>query len=113
MLVSMAVKRIKALISGLLPLICLMQSTAWAANSPITNKNEVKLSMISPASPTDLYYTFKSGTKIGGKYGTTIAANFSYYSSLNDSSDLLSVGKEKYFSDANIELRKNLNKKMH
>ncbi len=61
---------------------------------------------------TDLYYTFKTGTKIGGKYGTTIAANFSYYSSLNDSSDLLSAGKEKYFSDANIELRKKWSKKM-
>lgn len=59
----------------------------------------------------DLYYTFKSGTKIGGKYGTTIAANFSYYNSLNDSSDLLSVGKKKYFSDANVEVRKKWNKK--
>jgi hypothetical protein len=60
----------------------------------------------------DLFYTIKSGSKIGGKYGTTIAANFSYYGALNDSSELLSFGKRKFYSDANIEIRKKWNKKL-
>lgn len=60
----------------------------------------------------DCYYTFKKNSSIGGKYGTTISGNYSYYQSLNDSSDLLSFGKKKYYSDANIELRKKWSKKL-
>ena len=59
----------------------------------------------------DLYYTFKPGSKLGGKYGTKIAANFSIYQSLADSFDIFSIGKQKYFSDANIEIKKKWNKK--
>ncbi len=61
---------------------------------------------------TDVYYTFKSGSKIGGKYGLTIAANLSYFKSPKDSVSLLGIGKDKYFSDANIEVRKKWSKKI-
>ncbi len=61
---------------------------------------------------TDLYYSFKPGTKIGGKYGTKISANFSYYSSLKDNADLLAIGNNKYYSDANIEIKKKWSKKL-
>ncbi|MFY7965683.1 MAG: DUF6029 family protein [Chitinophagaceae bacterium] len=61
---------------------------------------------------TDLYYTFKPKTKLGGKYGTKIAANFSFYGSLKDNKDLLSVGSNKYYSDANIEIKKKWSKKI-
>jgi len=60
----------------------------------------------------DVYYTIKSGTKLGGKYGTTISGNLSYIESLNDSSELLSFGKTKYFKDANLEIKKKWNKKL-
>jgi hypothetical protein len=59
----------------------------------------------------DLYYTFKPGSTIGGKYGTKISANFSLYHSLEDSLDILSIGSKKYFSDANIEIKKKWSKK--
>lgn len=61
---------------------------------------------------TDLYYNFKSGTKLGGKFGTKISANFSYYTSLKNSSDILSVGNTKYYSDANFEIKKKWSKKL-
>ena len=59
----------------------------------------------------DWYYTFKPGSTMGGKYGTKIAANFSLYHSLEDSFDVFSVGSKKYFSDANIEIKKKWSKK--
>ncbi len=60
----------------------------------------------------DVYYTFKSGSALGGKYGTKIAANFSIYQSLADSFDIFTIGKKKYFSDANIEIKKKWSKKL-
>lgn len=61
---------------------------------------------------TDVFYTFKQGTKLGGKYGTKIAANFSYYGSLKNNNDIFSAGSNKYFSDANIEIKKKWSKKL-
>ncbi len=61
---------------------------------------------------TDVFYTLKPGTKLGGKFGTKLSANFSYYGSLNNNKDLLSVGDNKYFSDANIEIKKKWSKKI-
>lgn len=61
---------------------------------------------------TDLYYNIKSGTKLGGKYGTKIAANFSYYNGLDDSTDIFSIGNKKYYRDANIEIKKKWSKKL-
>lgn len=63
---------------------------------------------------TDLYYSFKKESFFGGKYGTSIAANFSLwnnlggkYDFLNQSykTDFLSFG-EKYFSELSFEIRK-------
>jgi len=61
---------------------------------------------------TDLYYNIKSGTKLGGKYGTKIAANFSYYNGLDDSTNIFSIGNKKYYRDANIEIKKKWSKKL-
>ena len=58
----------------------------------------------------DLYYTIKKGTKLGGKYGTKISANVSCYNTLGDSADIFSIGKKRNFSDANIEIKKKWNK---
>ena len=61
---------------------------------------------------TDVFYAIKPNTKLGGKYGTKIAANFSYYGSLKDNSNIFSVGSNKYYSDANIEVKKKWSKKL-
>ena len=62
----------------------------------------------------DLFYTLKKKTSLGGKYGTKIALNMSYWAGLSGEydylnfeydSDLLSFG-EKYFSDISLEIRK-------
>jgi len=60
----------------------------------------------------DVYYSFKPGTKLGGKYGIKIAANFSYYGGLKNSTDILSVGSNKFYSDANFEVKKKWSKKL-
>ena len=61
---------------------------------------------------TDLYYSFKKESFFGGKYGTSIAANFSLwnnlggkYDFLNQSykTDFLSFG-EKYFSELSFDI---------
>ncbi|WP_274475308.1 DUF6029 family protein [Mangrovimonas aestuarii] len=66
----------------------------------------------------DVYYTIKKGSALGGKYGTKLAFNASYWANLrgefdlqsyNISTDLLGFG-EKYFSDINIEIRKKWSK---
>jgi hypothetical protein len=59
---------------------------------------------------TDLFYTFLPGTKLGGKYGMKLAANYSRYTGLNADNQLFSDG-EKYFSDANFEVKKKWSKK--
>jgi len=60
----------------------------------------------------DVYYNFKSGTKLGGKYGTKIAANFSLFQSLDSTKNIFTIGKKKYYSDANIEIKKKWSKKL-
>ena len=59
---------------------------------------------------TDLFYAIKPGTNLGGKYGTKISANFSYWGSLKEKGKILSVGSNKYYSDANIEIKKKWSK---
>jgi Family of unknown function (DUF6029) len=61
---------------------------------------------------TDLYYNIKPKTKLGGKYGTKIAANFAYYGSLKNNKDILTIGNDRYYSDANIEIKKKWSKKL-
>lgn len=77
----------------------------------------------------DIYYKFKKGTTIGGKYGTNIAFNLSYWAALNTnvsdpngipyfSSDDLTYEtdflnfKNKLFTDFNFEIRKKWSKKL-
>ncbi|MBP9159282.1 MAG: DUF6029 family protein [Flavobacteriales bacterium] len=69
----------------------------------------------------EVFYKFKRGSKLGGKYGTKISANWSGAWSLdttrlaNDtihlqgySTNFFSMGDRQYFSDFNVELRKKL-----
>jgi hypothetical protein len=72
----------------------------------------------------DFLYTFKKGTDLGGKYGTTINVNYSRVhagdtSMLTDSisrsgnlytSRFLNFGQKKYFEDINIEVQKQWSK---
>jgi len=62
----------------------------------------------------DLFYTLKKKTTLGGKYGTKIALNMSYWAGLSGDydylnfeydADFLKFGK-KYFSDISLEIRK-------
>ncbi|CAM1353437.1 DUF6029 family protein [Tenacibaculum halocynthiae] len=67
----------------------------------------------------DLYYKIKKKTLLGGKYGTKIAVNASYWAGLKGDVDfnnfdydtsLLGFG-EKYFSEVSLEVRKKWSKK--
>ena len=72
----------------------------------------------------ELYYTFKKKSKLGGKYGTKITANYSRVNALNGGSSVLTGLEEHtpmffsiknetlFFRDANIEVRKKLSKKV-
>ena len=74
----------------------------------------------------DIYYDFKKGSPIGGKYGTKIAINVStwynlkakyqYYDAVGDYKPDYQAeffgSKEKYFSDYNIEIVKKLSSKV-
>ncbi|NQX80543.1 MAG: hypothetical protein HRT66_00910 [Flavobacteriaceae bacterium] len=68
----------------------------------------------------DVYYSFKKGTAIGGKYGTKLTINTSYWSLLDATfdqvnnqynSELLKFG-EKLYSDFNFEIKKKWNKRL-
>ena len=62
----------------------------------------------------DVYYSFKKGTTLGGKYGTKIAANFSYWGGLDATFDIPNrtydasfVGSgARFFRDFNLEIKK-------
>jgi hypothetical protein len=67
----------------------------------------------------DIYYTFKKGSPIGGKYGTKLTGNMSYWSLLDAtfdqdnssySSAFLKFG-EKLYKDMNVEIKKKWSKK--
>ena len=66
----------------------------------------------------DMYYEFKKGSLLGGKYGTNVALNASYWGGLNAvmnfntrsyKADFFSVS-EKYYHDIGIEIRKRCTK---
>ncbi|WP_028872473.1 DUF6029 family protein [Psychroserpens burtonensis] len=66
----------------------------------------------------DIYYSFKKGSKIGGKYGTKLTANMSYWSLLDATfdqdnstytSELFKFG-EKLYKDINFEVKKKWSK---
>lgn len=69
----------------------------------------------------DVFYNFAKDTKLGGKYGTKVAVNYSSWYNLpgeykyNPSdydTEFFGVG-QKYFSDFNIEVTKKINKNLH
>lgn len=67
----------------------------------------------------DLFYKIKKDTPLGGKYGTKIAFNASYWAGLKGDYDFDALTYdvdyfgfgEKYFSDVSLEVRKKWNKK--
>lgn len=62
----------------------------------------------------DMYYNIKKDTPLGGKYGTKLALNASYWASLSGDYDFNNLSYdvdyfgfgEKYFSDISLEVRK-------
>lgn len=78
----------------------------------------------------EFFYKFKKGTKLGGKYGTTITLNYSRVhnikkTAINDSTpigttgtygyntSLFAIGKELYYQDINVEISKKWSKKWY
>ena len=67
----------------------------------------------------DLYYSFKKGTTLGGKYGTKVAANFSYWGGLDAEYHIENrwykakfIGQgHQLFRDFNFEVKKRLSSK--
>lgn len=67
----------------------------------------------------DIFYKIKKNSLLGGKYGTNVAINISYWAGLKAEYDLanydyqtkyFNIG-EKYYTDASLEIRKKWNKK--
>lgn len=66
----------------------------------------------------DVFYTFKKGTALGGKYGTGLTANFSYWGALdtdfnfeNNTYKTKFIGSgTRYNRDANLEVKKRWSK---
>jgi len=82
------------------------------------------------AAQLEISYKIPKKTKLGGKYGTSITANLSYINGLSTTpiayadtldpllnerlgyeTDYFAVGKERYYHDYNIEIRRKINKK--
>lgn len=72
----------------------------------------------------EIFYNIKKGSKLGGKYGTLISANFAAANSLDNSAldgvdalvygyrrNSLGFGQDKYVRDVNVEVKRKLNKK--
>lgn len=67
----------------------------------------------------DLYYSFKKGTSLGGKYGTKLAFNFSYWGGLDAEYNIENKWYEakfigsgpQLFRDINLEIKKTWSKK--
>jgi hypothetical protein len=84
----------------------------------ISSKDFVKAGEI--GGQIDLFYDFKKGSKLGGKYGTKVALNVSNWNGLsgdyylftpqNYKTDFLGFG-ERYFTEYNIEINKKWNNK--
>lgn len=69
----------------------------------------------------DLIYTFRRGSALGGKYGTTISLNYAVANSIDQrtvtgemgyESDFWKLGNRKYFQDINVELSKKWSRKL-
>lgn len=72
----------------------------------------------------EVFYKWRKGTKLGGKYGTRIALNYSVAFSLDSSAlddlgttrqgyrtSFFSPGEDLYFQDVNVEIRKRISEK--
>ena len=101
----------------LLTNIYVYQAQARTSFIPITKFGEI-------GGQIDLFYQMKKGTFLGGKYGTKLAFNASYWSGLKGETDFSNPEKytynaqtfgfgEKYFSDISIEIRKEWSKRWH
>ena len=72
----------------------------------------------------EINYTFKKKSKLGGKYGTQVAVNYSRINGLNDGPSELTlnrnhtpmffsvINEELYFRDLNFDLKKKISKKV-
>lgn len=68
---------------------------------------------------TDIFYTFRKGTTLGGKYGTKLAVNFSYWAGLDAEYNIPNKWYEakfigsgpRLYRDLSIEVKKRWNKK--
>ena len=60
----------------------------------------------------EIRYTWKRGTKMGGKYGTTLKLNASHVRGLQETNTWL-ASKDTYYTDVNLELNKKINKKWY
>lgn len=69
---------------------------------------------------TELIYSLKRGSKLGGKYGTSIALNFSTARSLDKkevatdegyTAEFFAIGDQTYYQDFNVEINRKLSKK--
>ena len=69
----------------------------------------------------DLFYNFKTGSALGGKYGTYVALNYSRANGLATTatddelgyeSTFFKMGPDKYFEEVNVDVQKKINKDM-
>ena len=67
----------------------------------------------------EIRYTWKRGTAMGGRYGTTLKLNASHIRGLsderlaNEQASWFGIGKETYYTDVNLELNKKINKQWY
>lgn len=68
----------------------------------------------------EIYYTFKPKSTLGGEYGTTIMANYAAVSDINRTnlddtlgytSDFFTVGADRYYQEVTFEVTKKISKK--
>lgn len=59
----------------------------------------------------EVRYTWKRGTAMGGKYGTTLKLNASHIRGTSDT--WFSMSEEPYYTDVNLELNKKINKQWY
>lgn len=59
----------------------------------------------------DVFYAFKKGSILGGKYGTKLHLNYSEYYSLNQE-QWLAIGDDKLYHDLSLDVNKKWNRKL-
>ena len=89
--------------------------------TPFTNQHTYMLTSLYPygtestasewAFQGEIRYTWKRGTKMGGRYGTTLKLNASHIRGTTDT--WLGMSKSPYYTDINLELNKKLTKQWY